>query len=59
LHRRRWRGNGVEMPERKRKLDRQRKQREPRAMFDLRSKQLHSADILIEAGQGIPAAPML
>jgi hypothetical protein len=36
------RGDSVEMPERKHKLDSQRKKRQPRAMFDVRSEPLHA-----------------
>ena len=43
LNSRRGLGNApVEMPERKRKLQSQRKQREPRAMFDVRPEPLHA-----------------
>ena len=40
--RRRLRGDGVEMPERQPKLQRQRQQRQPRAVFDVRPKPLHA-----------------
>jgi hypothetical protein len=44
LHRRRGlSGNPVEMSEREHKLQRQRKQREPRAAFDVRPEPLHAA----------------
>ncbi len=39
---RRLRGDAVEMSERKRKLDGQRKQRQPRAVFDVRTEPLHA-----------------
>lgn len=39
--RRRLRGYPVEMPERQRKLDRERKQRQPRAVFEVFSEPVH------------------
>ena len=47
---RRLSGDAVEMPERKRKLDRQRKQRQPRAMFDVRRN--HFMPIGVPASDG-------
>jgi hypothetical protein len=38
----RLRGDSMEMPERQRKLDRERKQRNPRALFDVRSEPSHA-----------------
>ena len=57
--RRSLRGSGVEMTERKRELHGERKQREPRAMFDVRPEPLHADKRLSPEGQDIPVAPTL
>jgi hypothetical protein len=57
--RRRLCGDPMEMPERQRKLDRERKQRNPRAMFDVRSEPSHADAHPTPEGQDISAAPSL
>ena len=57
--RRRIRRDPVEMPERKRKLNSQRKKREPRAMLDVRSEPLHTEIRLASGGGVVSAAPTL
>jgi hypothetical protein len=48
------------MPERKRKLDRQREQCEPRPLLDMRSEPLHADNMRPGSeGRGISAVPML
>jgi hypothetical protein len=42
------------MPEREQKLQRQRKQRQPRAAFDVRSEPPHADVRLASGGHGIP-----
>jgi hypothetical protein len=49
----------VEVPERQRKLDKQRTKREPRAMPDVRPEPLHAAMRLASEGQGIPMQLMI
>ena len=45
----------VEMPERQHKLDRQRQQREPRPLFDVRAEPLHADMHPTSEGRGVPA----
>ena len=57
--RRRPGGHSVEMPERQRKLDRERKQRQPRAALEVFSEPVHD-DVASPLGaQAFPPAPML
>jgi hypothetical protein len=53
------RGDPVEVSERKRKLDRQREQRQPRSLLDMRSEPLHAGMRLRSEARGISAAPTL
>jgi len=53
------RGDGVEMTERQRELNGERKQREPRPMFDVRPEPLHADKRLAPEGRDIPAVPTL
>jgi hypothetical protein len=55
--RRRPCGAPMEMPERQRKLDRERKQRNPRAMFDVRSEPSHADTHPTPERQDISTAP--
>ena len=50
------RGDGMEMTERERELHGERKQREPRAMFDVRPEPLHADKCLPPESRDIPAA---
>ena len=50
-------GNPVEMPERQRKLDRERKQRQPRATLEMFSEPLHDDVRLARGVQSISAVP--
>ena len=52
-------GDGVEMPKRKRELDGERKQREPRPMFDVRPEPLHADACPTPEGEDISATPVL
>ena len=56
---RRRRGDGVEMSERKRKLNGQRKERQARALLDVRSEPLHADRRLTPEGEDISATPVL
>jgi hypothetical protein len=53
------RGHGVEMTERQRELHGERKQRKPRAMFDVRSEPLHADKCPAPESWVIPAVPTL
>ena len=52
-------GCPVEMPERQRKLDRERKQRQPRAKFEMFSKPIHGALRSPGTAQALQTIPML
>ena len=52
-------GDPMEMPERQRKLDRERKQRNPRAVFDVRSEPSHADAHPNPEGRDISTASLL